>query len=152
MKYLLIVKQTDPLPAEEAVWDHLDPEHTSVENIQSIHQWHNQVVTILSDSHDSTVTYALNMWLNEDRFSHPIPMGALLWWQRREEEAEEEEEMREENLGPVLNEDGTPSDLTKAMLGGTGRSLEPPFDFPDKPEDEPLEEDFENRNGLGEAY
>lgn len=40
----------------------------------------------------------------------------------------EEEEVRYENLGPVLNEDGTPSELTKQMLAGTGRSLYPPFD------------------------
>ena len=32
--------------------------------------------------------------------------------------------MRYENLGPVANADGSPSDLTRSMLAGTGRSPE----------------------------
>jgi len=52
-------------------------------------------------------------------------MGALLWWHREEEQLEGD--MRYESLGPVLNPDGSPSDITKKMLEGTGRSLVPPF-------------------------
>ena len=32
--------------------------------------------------------------------------------------------MREESLGPVFNPDGTPTEVTKQMLAGTGRSPE----------------------------
>ena len=39
--------------------------------------------------------------------------------------------MRYESFGPVSNPDGTPSAFTKSMLQGTGRSLEPPFNFVD---------------------
>lgn len=36
--------------------------------------------------------------------------------------------MKEESFGPVFNPDGSPSDVTRQMLEGTGRSLNPPFD------------------------
>lgn len=39
----------------------------------------------------------------------------------------EDGSMKEVSLGPVLNEDGTPSDITRQMLAGTGRSLTPGF-------------------------
>jgi len=47
--------------------------------------------------------------------------------------------MREENFGPVSNPDGSPTEMTKAMLEGTGRSMRPPFDFA-----EPAFEEFDS--------
>jgi hypothetical protein len=41
-----------------------------------------------------------------------------------------EDEMKEIVLGPVFNEDGSPSDLTKAMLEGTGREMKPRYGTP----------------------
>lgn len=128
MKYKLIIKEGSQVEAEGYIWDHLDPNHTSVEDITIIGRWENVAATILSDSHDSTMTNYLNMWMNENRYP-PFLMGSLLWWGRMEEELEEEEDMKEENLGPVLNEDGTPTEFTKQMLEDTGRAFTPPFSF-----------------------
>ena len=78
--------------------------------------------------------------------------------------------MKEENFGPVSNPDGTPTELTKEMLAGTGRS---PEEFATESqkrrfgpvtvitadgtgtgyltEDDHLEMEYEDRNGDPEA-
>jgi len=61
-------------------------------------------------------------------------------------------EMREENFGPVLNDDGTPTEFTKQMLEGTGRELTPPFNFTDKEIDEVVDEAYNNPIDGFEAY
>jgi len=75
---------------------------------------------------DVTVTYSLNMWMNEHRYPPFVP-GDLLWWGKTDDEYEEDRETVEPMRVVAITPEGT-----------FGATLHP---------DDHLEMDYEDRHG-----